>query len=406
MNQEELANLLNKKDFKNFINAHISDDVNNLRLKYANCSSAIKFAILQIECKNRIKKKLPEIYNSSSFLYPNVISTEQCTAQEIAEFHASLFNKNDKVLDLTAGLCIDTYFISKKVRHVTAIELNYEIASISTFNMNNLTDNVTVVHQDCSEYIKNTPEHFDVIFIDPARRGENNKRLYGMCDCQPNIVEMLPSLTHIADILYIKASPMIDISQSIRELNHYVTDVWVLGINNECKELLFKVNLSQRKTDTPKIHTINFETSSGYTQKLSSVNAIDNDTNNLFAPINIGSYLYEPNKCIMKAAIFDSLQATFNIRCIQHNSHLFVGTNLISDFPGRRFAISDIIPFKSKNLKNFKNIYPRINVSVRNFKMSADELKKKLKVNDGGDKYLFGTTDKDNNMILIICDKI
>lgn len=403
MDLKTLINLNNNVEFKNFIRSNINADTNKLRLKnFQELSFDVKFALLQIDCKNRIKKKLPEIFESDKMLFPCILSTEQCTAEEIAKFHASLLSPENTVLDLTAGLCVDTYYISKVVKNVTAIEINPETATLAYFNMTTNTNNVNVLCEDSINYINNCTNKYDIIFVDPARRGDNNKRLFGLADCNPNIVELIPKLSNLAKYLYIKASPMIDISQSISELHNKVTDIWVIGINNECKELLFKVDLLSQQKINADIHTLNFENST--IQSLSK--AITDSSNLSKTDLTEGIYLYEPNRCIMKAQIFDSLEFKYNVTRIQHNSHLFISNNIIPDFPGRKFQIIEIISFKNNEIKHINKKHPQINVSVRNFKLSAEELKKKLKVKDGGNKYLFGTTDNLNNAILIICNKI
>ena len=193
MNLETLHKLINNQDYLEFMKNNLNANTNALRLKKFNdVSFDSKFAILQIDCKQRIKKKLPEIFDNNLFLFPNIISTEQCTAETIAKFHASLISSDDSVLDLTAGLCIDAYYISKNAKNVTAIEINEETAIVSKFNMQNFTKNVSVINKDCVEYISNCTDKFNIIFIDPARRGENNKRLFGFADCLPNILELIP----------------------------------------------------------------------------------------------------------------------------------------------------------------------------------------------------------------------
>lgn len=197
---------------------------------------------------------------------------------------------------------------------------------------------------------------------------------------------------------------MLDISQAVKDLNNYVTDIWAIGINNECKEILFKVDLSQSTEYQPNIHTVNFE--NGETQELSCSSKNESIKQNpSFATPCVEHFIYEPNSCIMKAQLFGALQNQYGLSPIHSNSHLFVSNKYIPNFPGRKFIITEIIPFKSKEIKELNKKHPQINVSVRNFKLSAEELKKKLKVNDGGNEYLFGTTDKNNNAILIICQK-
>lgn len=404
MTLEQLQSLDTNKSFHEFIQQNINADVNALRLKkFPELSFDPKFAILQIECKNRIKRKLPTIFNHDNFFFPNLISTEQCTAEKIAEFHASLLNHDDNVLDMTGGLCIDTFYISQRVANVTAIELDQTIATVSAHNMAAFAPNVTVINADSTQYIKDTQSRFDIVFIDPARRGTNNKRLFGMTDCAPDVVALLPEIKRIAHTLYIKASPMIDISQSISDLGNLVSDVWVLSINNECKELLFKVILNADKQPSYSIHTINFENSN--TQHFSVDSGIHQSPVTIYNT-DTCTHLYEPNSSIMKAQLFDSLSHKYNLPQLQKNSHLYIGENLITHFPGRCFSIIKIIPFNNKETKKISSEYPQINVSVRNFKLSADELKKKLRVKDGGQYYLFGTTLHTNSAVLIICQKV
>lgn len=404
MTTEELETLDNNQQFHEFIQQNINADVNKLRLKKWNdFSFDTKFAILQIECKNRIKKKLPSIFRIQDFYFPNLLSTEQCTAERIAQFHSTLLNENDSVLDMTAGLCIDAFHISQKVKEVTAFEMNKEIASISAFNMAKHTKNVTVINSDSVEYVTNCKKAYDAIFIDPARRGANNKRLFGMQDCTPDIVAILPIITNITNTLFIKASPMIDIQQSISDLNNMVSDVWAISINNECKELLFKVSLNNTYSDNYNIHTINF-TNSG--TQVFSINTCESTI-----PLNdysIGNckYLYEPNSSIMKAQLFAHVSNKFNLPYIQKNSHLYVSENFIDYFPGRCFSILEVIPFNNKEIKALAGKYKQINVSVRNFKLSAEELKKKLKVCDGGEFFLFGTTLFNGDAVMILCKKV
>lgn len=327
MNLESLYALINNEDYFEFIKEYLNSNTNTLRLKRFNETTYdSKFAILQIDCKQRIKKKLPELYENHSFIFPSILSTEQCTAEIIAKFHASLISSDDTVLDLTAGLCVDAFYISKKATKVTAIEINTETAIVSKFNMQNLTNNVELINSDCIDYINNCNDKFNIIFIDPARRGDNNKRLFGLADCQPNILDLIPKLKNISSTLFIKASPMIDITQSLLELNNKVSDIWVLGINNECKELLFKVDLNTNAIIVPNIHTINFEKNE--TQILSS-NCSTLKSLTKFESPKVGNYLYEPNKCIMKAQIFNSIENEYKLTSLHANSHLFIGNQLI-----------------------------------------------------------------------------
>ncbi|MGN1239050.1 MAG: hypothetical protein ACI4UW_09000, partial [Muribaculaceae bacterium] len=217
-----------------FIREHIDDDVNKLRLK--RCPQAefdVDFAITQIECRKRIRRKLPEIYDDGRFLFPSLLSTEQATCETIARYHAAIVGEVDCVLDMTAGLCIDDYYIANVAKHVVSIELNETIAAVSRYNMSRLRSNIEVVQGNSIDYITSecVGRRFDAVFVDPARRASNQSRVYGLADCEPDILSLLPALSRITPILYVKASPMLDVTQVLRDVP-WVTDVWIVSLRN------------------------------------------------------------------------------------------------------------------------------------------------------------------------------
>lgn len=401
-NQSISSTIIVNDDFYKFISTHKNDSTNALRLKkFKDITFDPKFAILQIECRKKTASKIPELNSSGQFLFPSLLLAEQCTSEIVAKFHATLFENCNSVLDMTAGLCIDSYYISKKAKSVTALEIDKVSAEVNDYNMSILAKNIDVINCDSSVYIKNCTTSYDAIFIDPARRGANNSRVYAISDCNPNVTTLLHHLKNRCNYLIVKASPMIDISNTINEIDH-ISDIWIIGVKNECKELLFKVDF-RNTTNIIKIHTINFDTNSSQHFGF-ELGSCANDQIPLSHP-NINDYLYEPNSCVMKAGAFKELHSVFKMNKLHNNTHLFISHNYESQFPGRGFIVEDIIPFKDNLIKKFNSKYPKINVSVRNFKLTADQLKAKLKVNDGGEKYLFGVTLKDNTMSLIVCRK-
>ncbi len=397
-----LANHIINDSFFKYIsdNLHCSD-ISKLLLKNDVYDFDKKFAALQIECRNKTRIKLPEILKFEKFLFPKLICAEQCTPEMVAKFHASLFKTDDVVLDLTMGLGIDSYYISKNVTSVDAIEIDEEIAKVGAYNYSNLANKINVINTDSSDYIKKCTKQFSAIFVDPARRDANNKRMFGFSDCMPNILELMPYIKKCTKRLIIKASPMLDISNSINELM-FVTDVWILGIKNSCKELLFELNFDQEVDKKHvMIHTLNFD------EKMQRVDfqydMLSEDV--AFAEPKVGDLLFEPNSCIMKSGKTDLLPIIYpKLRKIDKSSHLFVADSHNTDLPGRKFAIMQVIPFKDKNIKQLKE-YKQLNVSTRNFKLTAEQLKARLRVKDGGVKYLFGTTLHNGDMVLILCSK-
>ena len=403
-------------NFFTFIEEHEDDDVEKLRLKrFSNHDFDTSFAITQIECRKKIRKKLPEIYGKKRFLFPSVLSTEQCTSEVVAKYHATIIGEVDSFLDMTGGLCIDDYYIADNVKELLSIEKNEHTADISRYNMSEMRKNISVISGDSAEYLRGDVRRYDAIYIDPARRGVNQSRMFGLSDCEPNIIPLLSLIKSHTDVLYVKASPMLDITQMLREVSD-VTDIWVISLRNECKELFFKLDFALNKRFTieesadniyksPKVHCINF-VDENTMQELNYSYLRDKTTSDIIISDCVKHYIYEPNASIMKANAFGEVCSRYKVDKVAVNSHLFTSGELVHDFPGRIFQVEDVIPFKDNLLKKALKGIKRINVSVRNFKLTAEQLKKRLKVCDGGSKYLFGTTDAGGEMKVLLCSRI
>ena len=400
-------------DFFDFVEKNKDEDTTKLLLskKNKNLNFDLKFATLQIKCRKRIAKKLPEIASCKKFIFPTLLSTEQCTGQTVAQFHASLFEHMANVLDLTAGLGIDDFYIADKAGCVTSVEADPLVAAALQYNMSAYKRNITVVNDDARNYIKTlsaSASRFDAVFIDPARRDENSRRTYGLKDCEPNVLQMIGDIKQTTDTLFIKASPMLDIAQVIIEIPE-ITKIWIVGVNNECKELLlradFKANRPTTETDI-EINTLNFEAPhSCQMLRLPHRNMISQQAIK-YCDGNILPYIYEPNCCIMKARAFNELSTRYdNLLKLSENSHLFTADKFYEDFPGRIFQVVETIPFKDKFIKRLNKKYPKANISTRNFILSANDVKNRLKIQDGGNIYIFATSTQNQENILIVTQK-
>lgn len=380
-----------------FIKSHINDDCQTLRLKFT--LPWQRFAIDQIEARAKTVRKLPSFLENSKFLFPSTLLAEQATNEVVARFHASLFEQCETVVDLTAGLCIDSHFISHKCR-VTAVEVNVDTYAIDKCNITLLGSNIELINDNAETYVKKMPI-FDAAFIDPSRRDSHSNRVNVLTDCSPNLLTILPCLKRNVKYLIVKASPLLNTVEVNKQISG-ISDFWIVSLKNDCKELLFKVDFQTEQT-RQMIHTLNFD-GNGDCQILSFENTPDK--NQVFANPVVGNYLYEPNSSITKVGLYDALILQFKgLAKIAPNSHLFVSNMLFVDFPGRIFKITDIIPFKKQNLKELSSKFQKLNVAIRNFPLSANELKKNLKMKDGGDHYLFGTTLCDKRAVLILCEK-
>lgn len=235
-------------------------------------------------------------------------------------------------------------------------------------------------------------EHVDVIFLDPARRDQHGGRTYGIADCTPNVIELLPLLREKADCIILKLSPMLDWRKAVDDLK-CVSEVHIVSVDNECKEMLLVIK-------------------GQYSDALRLVCVNDNDVWEVPAIAASceqrkieATYLYEPNASIMKAGCFIEVGQEFGVQQLAANSHLFVSDQKVEHFPGRRFAIDAVTSMNKQELRNHIGKIKRANIAVRNFPMTAEQLRKKLKLKDGGDVYIFGTTLQDGTHQLFICRK-
>lgn len=388
----------------NYIAHNIDADTVKLLLKNEPLLTFDKsFAILQIECRRKTNHKIPELLEDQHFLFPRAISAEQCTHQVVAQFHATQFSNTDRVLDMTMGLGIDAYYIAQRASHVTTIELDPEIANVGKYNYGRLCAGLNIVEGDSVEFLNNLSQDdsFDAIFIDPARRDNHGKRVYGLADCCPDVLTLLPTIERHAKCLYIKASPMLDVTQSVRELGSALSDVWAISVGNECKELFFNLDF-EAETNSVNLHALNYDGGQWHKFTTSLTHKPTSASEKLPQP---GMFLYEPNASIMKLGCHSDVQHHYGLSAIANSSHLYINTVPVNDFPGRHFVITQVIPFKSKEIKRFASQHQQINVATRNFRLSADQLKQRLNVQDGGNLYLFATTLASGDQVLLLCKK-
>lgn len=401
--------MLHTRQFFDWINDNISADPASLRLKYAGRRMPfdVSAAILQIESRRKYAKKLAGTLSAfPDFIFPDALSGEQSTSDLLAEFHATLVPAGARVVDLTGGLGIDAFHIARKATSVTVIERKQELAETLKYNATGLgMENITVVHGDCREFTANAiPEggKFDVAFIDPTRRGSDGSRVWALDDCEPDVTAMLPGLSEICKKLIIKASPMLDISHTIAELNPRPSEVIAIGTPTECKELMAVVDFNE---NPPEYEVIIRAITLTRDRAMDFAFTRRDEDSEVSLPASApaeGGYIYEPYPAVMKAGGTAILSRNFGVSPFHANTRLFHSIELNKNFPGQILKIIRVLPYASKHIKRFRREYPRISVTARNFGMTADTLRARLGVSDGGNLRLFGVTDCRGERILIV----
>lgn len=394
-----------------FIRQHANEDVRKLALQGSRDAEVdLPMALQQIAGWQTARKKLPTWAASEHVVYPPHLNMEQCSSEQTARYKASLLaSKGDTYVDLTGGFGVDFYWMSQGFKHRNYIEQNADLCRIAEHNFQVLGLDCSVRCCDTATYLTDMP-HADVVFLDPARRNEHGGRTYDIRDCTPNVLELLPLLLEKADKIILKLSPMFDWRKAVSDLKH-VSEVHIVSVANECKELLLV--LGQQQTETPSITCVNDDSvfkvfSLSENDGFSAGNQCFLGPKTMFSQLENDSakYLYEPNASIMKAGCFAELEQQYPVCQLSANSHLFQSSVEIDDFPGRRFQICAISSMNKQDLKRTLKDIQQANIAVRNFPMSVEQLRKKLRLKDGGDVYIFATTVANNQHQLYLCRKI
>lgn len=401
-----------------FIQEHLHDDVRDLALQRAKFPDVdIPYVLDQIKGWQMARQKLPSWASIEGMIYPPHLSMEQCSSEATAIYKANVAKRlllslgNDQPLgsfvDLTGGFGVDFAFMAKALQglasHFVYVERQETLCTIAKHNFQRLgLGHAEVICANGVTYLHRMPKA-SLVFIDPARRDAHGGRTFAIADCTPNVLTIENELLQKTDHVILKLSPMLDVSATVEALGREnVREVHIVSIANECKELL--VVLSKRGIDTRYYcvndsNVLSFETS----QPLKEHSFVDETSPSLGVEGLL--YLYEPNASIMKMGCFDILCQRYGVKALSANSHLFVSHDNILDFPGRKFQVKAITSMNKKELRRHLQGIQHANITTRNFPLSAKDLRKRLTLKDGGNTYIFATTNHLGEHILLICGR-
>lgn len=379
MTQANIESVLKNTDF---IKAHLHDDTVKLLLKHSKDEEK-KLLIGQIAARQKIRKKLPEWYQNFDLVFEPGLSLEQSSSEQTAQLKASLI-KGNQLLDITGGMGIDTYYLSQSFNQTTFVEINPELFNSSSHNLKTLSPSIEIICGDGVEVLKKSSA--DVVYLDPYRRDDSNRKMVSLSDCTPDAIQLLPNLTKPGRTSIIKTSPMLDISAATSELLS-VAEIWIISVKNDCKELVFVL-----KEGSHKISVKTFNITTEGTQQFQFYKN-DKTVPSLSEP---GKYLYEPNASILKGNGQDQLAEAFRLKKLHPQSNFFTSEILKADFPGKCFEIKNILPPFDKSL-----VKGRYNVISRNFPQKADKIEKKLKLLSSKNDFLIATKTLNDRHIFI-----
>ena len=385
---------------RDFIEQNLNADIRQLALKGCRDKDVdLDAAIRQIAGRQTARRKLPSWAALDGILYPPHLNMEQCSSEQTARYKAGICSSRPSsktLVDLTGGFGVDFAFMSETFDEATYVERNSELFAISSANMKILAPKAKCLNEDGLEVLHRL-DHVSMIFMDPARRDHHGARTYGISDCTPNVLEIKDELLQKADVVMLKLSPMLDWHKAISDLGEqYIKEVHIVSVQNECKELL--IVMQQQPAEPPTVYCVNDDSVFSYHPSSISSNHISHHSSLI--------YLYEPNASIMKAGCFAEIEQAFEVSQLAPNSHLFASDQVIADFPGRKFRISAVTSMNKQELKQALKDIRQVNIAVRNFPMSVADLRKRLKLSEGGNDYIFATTLTEGKKVLIICQHL
>jgi 16S rRNA G966 N2-methylase RsmD len=355
--------------------------------------------VQQVQGLQKAREKLPVWHQTPGIIFPAPVSMEQCSSEQAARFKAGLVS-GEVLADLSGGLGVDDWAFSKQFRKVIYLERRADLANVAAHNFKVLrADNIAVSATDAQEWLSQVKEPADVIYLDPARRGTRLERVLRLEDCEPRILDLLPELWKHTNQILLKTAPLLDITQAVKDLQQ-VAKVWAVAVNGEVKEVLYL--LQPNADNTPEINAVDLRSTS---DPLFFTTTTQEETDAEVEFTAPQRYLYEPNAAVLKIGAFRSVSVRFRLKKLHPSSHLYTSEHVIPNFPGRSFEILKNCRY---HVKELKAALPegKANLTVRNFPETVAQIRKKTGLREGGDTYLFATTDFQGKHIILICRKI
>ena len=414
-----------------FIREYRERDIRQLALQANRFPDVdMPYALDQIQGWQIARRKLPKWAACDGVIFPPHLSMEQCSSEPTAQYKLNLamewttlnselstqncrrqqfktqnskFKTSTRMTDLTGGFGVDFSFTSCAFAVATYVERNEQLCRIVEHNLPLLgLNNATVVCADAVEYLS-TVEPQTMLFLDPARRDEHGAKTVMLADCTPDVVQLLPQLLEKSRFTMLKLSPMLDWHKAVDDLQGAVREVHIVSVGGECKELLLV--LSTVVESELKVYCADLSTASDTSSLFVYTPGSSAPVANSKLKTQNSKFVHEPNASIMKAGCFDELAAAYGVSPVSRNSHLFLSDEPIEGFPGRSFVVERVTTMNKGELRKALVGIEKANIATRNFPLTVAELRKRLKIKDGGDVYIFATTTAEGEHLLLISRK-
>ncbi|GAB3233786.1 SAM-dependent methyltransferase [Hymenobacter seoulensis] len=386
---------------RRYVAEHLHDDPAQLALQARRYPGLpIPDLVRQIQARQKARAKLPTWADNPDLVFPPTLSVEQASSARTAAFKASLV-QGERLADLTGGFGVDSAYFAATVSEVHYVERNAALTDVVRYNLAQLgIENVQCHNEDATHFLRNTPDTFDWLYLDPARRDTAAKKIFRLQDCEPDVLRIMPLLLQKSQRVLLKTSPMLDIELAIQELRH-VRRLWVVSVDNECKEVLYE--LTAEPAVDPERFTVNL-LRTGKQQEFRLNRAREARAIARYAEPQ--QFLYEPNVAVLKAGAFKSIGTAFELLKLHQHSHLYTSDTLRPEFPGRIFRIKGVEKYDGQALRTYLGPDVRAHVTTRNFPDTVAEFRHRTGIREGGDLYLFATTNLEGKLMVLVCEKL
>ncbi len=363
------------------------------------------FVAEQVDGWNRLAVKVPSWAEKEGLYFPFSVSLQQCSSESVARWRAQLVD-GDSLLDLTGGLGVDCYFMGMECKRVTYVDADERAVSAAKHNYGILgASNTDFVCSTAEEYLEASGgegQRYGTIFIDPSRRSQSGGRVFRVSDCSPDVEKIAGKMLDIADTVIIKLSPLLDVSMLVAQLPK-VTDVYAIGASGECKDIVVKLS-NKINSIEPTLHSVSVD-ASGHGEDFKFTMSDEHDTILEVSEL-VRGYIYEPSPQMMKMGAFKLIGKRYGAKALAKSTHIYTSEKDVEDFPGRRFKVVATYENSKKGIAALKREIDGASVAVRNFPISAEALRPKLKVRENEEIFVYGVTMADGSQKLILCSRV
>ncbi|KXH84464.1 class I SAM-dependent methyltransferase [Chryseobacterium kwangjuense] len=379
-----MGNQLISKEIQDYIHANLNTDLHTLLLKKSPFPEvSMQEIVQQIKGKQTAQKKFPFLLKEG-IIFPPQLNLEQASSEKTALYKSQML-KGNKFIDLTSGFGIDAFHLSRHFNEVTLVEQNQELLGLVEHNWGVLGRKATFINQNLEDFLKSNREHFNVIYLDPARRDQNQNKVFLLEDLSPDILQIKEMLLSMADQVIIKLSPLIDLKYLISVLPE-IFRIEIIAVKNDVKEVV--IFLSNKGKEGITVNCVNLES-----EESAFLFRFGEEEKSQVAYSEPEKFIYIPNNSILKAGVFNLISERSGLKKLHPNTHIYTSDQKITDFPGRVLEMEVV---ESKHIKKKESF----NIISKNYPLKPEEIKKKYGIKDGGKDYLIFTQSKKGKIIL------